>query len=328
MTATTGAPRYALICNPTAQSGRGRRAWSEIQRRLDAAGASFVLLPSEYPGHAVALAAEQVERGTPIVVAVGGDGTINEVMEGLMQGVRAAGERPALGILYTGTSPDVCRYHRIPVKLDEAIATLLAEHCRMVDIGEIRYHHTAEQEPGAEFDRLSWFLCSVNLGMGASVAEGSNQGLRRYLGDTLGTMVSLIKTAVRFAPLDLSCHVDEQEVRLTQVLNLTIGKNPHIASGIRLGIDIQPDDGTLYLFAARGFSLLGFLGQLPRLYRGTFQDHPNNYWRQMQSFRCPTLPAANALEFDGDPRGYLPCSIRILPRALSLIVPSSRGGSA
>ena len=272
----------------------------------------------------MSLAAEQVQRGTPVVVAVGGDGTINEVLEGLMQGEPVGGSRPALGILYTGTSPDVCRYHRIPLDLKQAVATLLAEHCRAVDIGEIRYHRTSEHEPGSEFDGLSWFLCSVNLGMGASVAQGSNQGLRRYLGDTLGTMVSLLKTVVSFAPLDLDCRVDGEDLRLTKVLNLTIGKNPHIASGIRLGIPIEADDGSLYLFAARGFSWLGFLGQVPRLYRGTFQDHPNNYWRKLRSFSCSTLTGANAVEFDGDPRGYLPCSIRILPRALSLIVPASQ----
>jgi diacylglycerol kinase family enzyme len=170
-------------------------------------------------------------------------------------------------------------------------------------------------------DALSWFLCSVNLGIGASVAQGSNGGLRRYLGDGLGTLVSLFKTVVKHTPFDITCTVDGEGLRLTQVLNLTIGKNPYIASGIRLGVPIEPDDGTLYLFAARGFTLWGFLARLPMLYRGTFQDHPNNYSCKLKSFSSPLLRDAPAVEFDGDPRGFLPCAIRVLPKALTLVVP-------
>lgn len=324
MNATTPARRYALICNPTARSGRGRRAWHALRQKLDAAKSEYVLLESEYPGHAVTLATQQAQIRTPVVVAVGGDGTINEVLEGLMQGAPKAGERPALGILYTGTSPDVCRYHRIPVELDAAIGTLLCDQRRLIDVGEVRYHAT-ERSNLSGFDKICWFLCSVNLGMGASIAEGSNRGFRRYWGDTLGTLMSLVRTAVRFQPIDLTCIVDGKPLQLTRVLNLTIGKNPHIASGIRLGIPIAADDGSLYLFAARGFSLLGFLGQLPRLYRGTFQDHPNNYQCRLNTFACAGLAGENALEFDGDARGYLPCSIRILPRSLNLIVPGVNG---
>lgn len=321
------APRYVLICNPTAQSGRAQRSWSAIRKGLDAAKVTYELRTSEYPGHSVALAAEQASNDRSIVVAVGGDGTINEVLQGLMQGTCPDTRPPVLGILYTGTSPDVCRYHRIPTRLDQAIATLLADHRRAVDVGEIRYR--AASDTKADFDRVSWFLCSVNLGMGASIADGSNHGLRRYLGDALGTLVSLIRTAAKFEPFDLTCRVDGEELRLTRVLNLTIGKNPHIASGIRLGIPIEPDDGSLYLFAACDFSLPGLLAQLPRLYRGTFQDHPNNHCRRIQSFDCGTFAAgANAVEFDGDARGYLPCAIRLLPRAISLIVPTSDGARA
>lgn len=319
-------PHFALICNPTARSGRGRRAWRAIQAKLDAAGASYVLLESQHARHAVELAAEQAQLRVPVVVAVGGDGTINEVLEGLMLGAPIPSERPALGILYTGTSPDVCRFHRIPLELDEAIATLLAEHRRPVDVGEIRYRN-ANRASGSDPDTLGWFLCSVNLGMGASVAAGSNQGLRRYLGDTLGTLVSLVQSLIRFSAADLLCSVDGKALRLASVLNLTIGKNPHIASGIRLGIPMEPDDGSLYLFAVRGFSLLGFLTQIPHLYRGTFQDHPNNYHCRLTSFECSSFPSDNAVEFDGDPHGFLPCTIRTVPQALSLIVPATnRGG--
>jgi diacylglycerol kinase family enzyme len=183
----------------------------------------------------------------------------------------------------------------------------------------VRYRRHANAEPDSQVD---WFLCSVNLGMGASIADGSNSGLRRYLGDTLGTFVSLVKTASRFEPGDVTGTVDGRVEVLNRVMNVTIGKNPHIASGIRLGVEMEPDDGSLYLFAVRNFTFFGLMAQAKRLYGGTFQDHPNNYLRRITSCSVKEFEGASRVEFDGDARGYLPCSVRVLKKTLDLIVPS------
>lgn len=318
MTSRNEVSHYALILNPAARSGRSKRIWPKIRRLLDAAQVSYTVHPSEYSGHAVEIAKRQAEAGVDVVVAVGGDGTINQVLSGLMRAKLARNSQTALGILYTGTSPDVCRFHRIPIEHEQAVRVLLANHRSSIDVGEIRYQRYVDAQSESQID---WFLCSVNLGMGARIAEGSNAGLRRYLGDTLGTFVSLFKTALRFEPSDVVGTLDGQSKVLNRALNVTIGKNPHLASGIRLGVDVAADDGLLYLFAVQNFTFWGLLAQAKRLYRGTFQEHPNNYLRRITRCSFDEFSGANTVEFDGDARGFLPCSVRVLPKTLELLVP-------
>jgi YegS/Rv2252/BmrU family lipid kinase len=308
--------RYALICNPYARSGRGRRAWGSIAKELDAAGVSYRLRVSQHAGHAIAIAEEEATQGTEVLVAVGGDGTVSEVLCGLMRAECPGQRRPALGILHTGTSPDICRFHRIPVDLTQAAKSLLAGCRRVVDVGEIHFRH----EGGG--DAAAWFLCSVNLGIGAAVAQGSNSGLRKYFGDFVGTLLSMVGAVLRWKPIDFTCAVDGEKMTLRRVINITVGKNPHIASGLKAVSPIEVDDGQMYLMVVKGFSLWGFLGNIPKLYRGTFQHHPNNLFRFIRSFSCPDTAGAERVEFDGDARGFLPCSIELRHRALELIVPA------
>ena len=305
--------RYALVANPTARSGRGQRTWRTIEEHLARAGVGHRLRISEYSGHAVALAREEADRGSEVVVAVGGDGTINEVLCGLMQ--TQASRRAALGILYTGTSPDVCRFHGIPVDLPRAIETLLTGCRRSVDVGEILFCRDEAGEPAR-----AWFLCSVNVGVGAAVARASNGGLRRYLGDFLGTLCATLQALSGYEPVDLSCVVDGEPVTLERVVNITVGKNPFIASGLKVVSPIASDDGRMYLMAVKGFSWWGIVRSLPQLYHGTFQHHPNNLFQFIHSFVCTAR--SGAVEFDGDPHGFLPCTVTLEPRAIELIVPA------
>ena len=103
--------RPLLIQNPGSRSGRGRSLWEPWTRGLLEAGVPFNTVVTKAPGHARRLAREKV--GYDTVVAVGGDGTINEVMDGILTSRRP---HRAMGVLYAGTSPDFCRFHGIPTR--------------------------------------------------------------------------------------------------------------------------------------------------------------------------------------------------------------------
>jgi diacylglycerol kinase family enzyme len=315
-------PTWRFIANPTAQSGRGRRRWQEIQSRLAERGARFEWTTSERPGHAVELAYDAAKQGCGVAVAVGGDGTINEVLTGVM---RAREEDPAvrcaLGIVYTGTSPDVCRYHGIPLGTADAVDVLLRDRRELVDVGRIEYfaQHSADHALGSPAATVGWFLCSVNLGVGAAVANGSNSGLRKVLGDGLGTFVSIVRSVAAFTPASFNCKVDGEPYQSQKTLNLTVGKNPFIASGLKVLVPIGHADGRLYLFAVNGFGFLGLLANLHRFYRGDFQDDPRNRLTFLQQFECAYNAEAPMVEFDGDHHGYLPCRIGLRQAGLELV---------
>ena len=112
---------------------------------------------------------------------------------------------------------------------------------------------------------------------------------------------------------------DGEEILLPRVLNLSVGKNPFLAGGLRLETKIAPDDGRLFLFAVCGIGRLGLLAALPRIYSGTITRDRRFLLRDATTVRVEPLEEKVRAEFDGDPAGWCPVEIGVVPGALRLI---------
>ncbi len=291
--------------NPGSRSGKGQRLWQHWETALQAAGVEYTCAYTNGIGHAVSLARES-QAST--VVAVGGDGTINEVLDGVMQS-----DNPELqmGVLYSGTSPDFCRFHGISIEPQRAVVALLAGQVRKVDVARIEYHDVDGKAVTAHFG------CSCNIGMGASVARYANKW-RRYLGDILGTGAAVIRTIATNARQDIELEIDGVHQQLHAVNHLTIAKNLYIASGLKVDVDLKPDDGKLVLIGIHGKSRLGILGMVPSFYSGSVTNAKGVILTEARSV-CIRAKGTQEIEFDGDPRGYLPVQITLIPKALNLV---------
>ena len=305
--------RLLLIMNPGSRAGTGKRRWRIWEEGLCAAGAKFDRAQTEGIGHAFELA--RCATDYDAVVAVGGDGTVSEVLDGVMQ---SGSPELSMGVLYAGTSPDFCRFHDIPIDPEGALRVLLDGLVREVDVARITYHAAC----GTEL--VSHFGCNCNIGMGASVARHSNRW-RRFAGDAVGTAAALVRTLMAGRRVDLTLEIDGQAHSLTRVNNLTVAKNPHIASGLKLQLDLRPDDGTLCVLGLHGRSRTGLCTLLPRFYSGSIVEDPNVFLKPCRAVAVSS-PDAQEIEFDGDPRGFLPAHIEIAPKALNLIVPRPNTG--
>ncbi|MBT3381884.1 MAG: hypothetical protein HN742_04280 [Lentisphaerae bacterium] len=298
--------RLLLIKNPGSRAGRGKRLWDLWEAGLRGAGAAYRGVETTHVGHARQLA--QAADDVDVVVAVGGDGTVNEVLDGLIQ---SGDPTRAMGVLYSGTSPDFCRFHRIPTDPEQALRALLSGHVRGVDVVRIA-HGTGDGE-----QTVSHFGCSCSLGMGAAVARMANRS-RWLLGDTLGTAQAVVRAVLAHRTHSIDFALDGDKLTLTQVNHVFVVKNPFIASGLKLDLEIAPDDGRLYFVGIHGFGRAQLLRSLPRFYDGTITSTENVIVRE-----CSRVGASCSrpvgLEFDGDPRGCLPIDVALLPKALKLI---------
>ncbi len=258
---------------------------------------------------AAAMARKAASRGFQTVAAVGGDGTINRVLNGLME----AG-RPEIqfGVLYAGTSPDFCRFHGVPVTPEGAAKVLTGGESRPTDICKIVY----QDKSG---DRVtSHFACSANMGLGPAIAEWSN-GHRRFLGDTCGTMAALALSIIRGRRFSGRLVLDGRESQLDGVWNLTIGKNPYLASGLKLNVPIVPRDGLLYVFSVHGVNRSGLIRALPKAYTGAISD--DRRFTLLTGTSASFFPTEEAVpfEFDGDPVGLAPIQVELLQGAVQMV---------
>jgi len=292
--------------NPGSRSGKGQKLWKIWESSLRDSGMTFDSVVTQGPGDAfrICMASHDID----VLVAVGGDGTISEVLDGIIQ---SGNPQLRLGVLYSGTSPDFCRFHGIPVDPQKAVATLISGRTRNVDV--VRIKHSVANGAG----RISHFGCSCNIGLGASVARFSNQ-VRWVLGDGLGTSMAVIRALMLSTPIDLDLEIDGEKQSLARVNNISILKNPYIASGLKLNLNIMPDDGTLQLVGIQARSRMGLCALLPGFYSGKAASSRCVFIRKCTRIRVHSRQPQE-VEYDGDPRGYLPVEIQVLPRALKLI---------
>lgn len=308
---TTPAPRLFLVMNPSSRSFRSREVWPALFDGLRQRRVAFDFALTTKEGDPADLAREAVARGFDPIVAVGGDGTINDVINGLF-GPRDERARAAFGVVYTGTSPDFCGNHGIPLALEPALDLLVANRRRRVDVCRITHQVSAG---GPAVIRI--FSCCANFGLGAAVARGANSGLRRRFGEGPGTFLALVGAITRYGTPTFRLRLDGRDLVFPRMFNLFVGKGPLVASGIKLAIDIAPDDGRFYVLPLHSLTKTRLLALLPQVYTGRItRRFPPLFGRCLEILPCPEAPE---VEYDGDPRGSLPAEIRLLPRALDLI---------
>jgi YegS/Rv2252/BmrU family lipid kinase len=301
--------------NPVARSGKARKQCEKILSLLKKRNIDFEFKWTQRPYDATGLASLAVKRKFPTVVAVGGDGTICEVITGLFSN-NEKGIKPKLGVLHIGTSPDFNKYHQIPVELEAAIRVLLQGRSRLIDIGKIRYC----SEPEGKNEITSYFASNVNVGLGPQIAKKANSRYRRYLGDFLGTLTATLISLAGFKKMKLNISIDDKQQEFNKLINLTVGKDPYLASGMRIFSQIEPDNGKMYILSIEQTSWMAVLSNIPKLYRGNFLDYAGariNYAKEIEIDYSAQYPL---IEFDGDVKGYLPAKIEVLPQALEIIV--------
>lgn len=298
-----------LIANPSSRSGRGKRQWDAWLNALHERDAPHSLRETVSRTDCETTAGLAC-RDSSAVVAVGGDGTINAVINGMLRAGRES-VIPPLGVLYAGTSPDFCRFHGIPTDEGRAMETLLAGETRLVDAAAVAF--TGPLGEAAE----GHFACGCHIGLGSATACFAN-AWRKILGDRCGTGIGLIQAIIRHRPFACRITTDEERMEFERANHVMILKNPHIASGLRVDLPLEADDGGLVVIVVHNHSRAGLLRLLPMLYSGALTEKSGVSMARCSSVRVETDPP-QPVEFDGDPQGTGPVSVKLLPKALPLI---------
>lgn len=305
---------WFFVINPGSQHTKGAQFIPVLLAALSEHKLDFAYKLTGRLEDACRFSREANEEGFETIVAVGGDGTINGVINGFYDTNGKRISKAKLGVIHTGTSPDFCRSYGIPVKSESALSTLLRGNTKEISVAKIDYHSATGDT------RTGFYACCASLGVGAQVAQRSNSNLRKYLGDALGTFTSIIISLCGYKVSDLNMVCDGKEVVIKDNLNTFIGKTAFIASGLKVAHNLTPDDNRLYVLSMKRLNLLNIFPALRTIYSGqpfTSKDYISlDYAGTIEVKNSRT---SVGVEFDGDPQGYLPCRISIAPDKLELI---------
>jgi YegS/Rv2252/BmrU family lipid kinase len=303
--------RFHLIFNPGSRSGKAEGCFKPIISLLKKKNIIFSTSLTSCLSDAYNLSQKAVADGFDVVVSVGGDGTICEVVNGMLSSENPRGAQ--LGVIHVGSSPDFNRCYGIPMDIEQAIEALVLGKTKIIDIGKMEYTDLSGRRT------VSFFGSNANVGLGPLIAGKANSRHRKYLGDFAGTLCATIGSALSFKGIDLSLTIDGYRVNYPGILNLTVGKDPYLASGMRIKCDISSDDARFYLLAVKKMPFMSFVRHLPKLYSGDFLSVSGVEFRYAREVVVESNKDA-LVEFDGDVRGYLPAKMSVMPEALKVIV--------
>jgi YegS/Rv2252/BmrU family lipid kinase len=244
---------FTFIVNPAAGKGSGNHVFRSIQSELEKRNIEFNLVETTGSGHATA-AARNADTAT--VVSVGGDGTINEVVNGL------SGSTKNLGIIPAGSGNDFIKSIGVPRKPLLALQTLLNGVKRAVDLGTVRC--TESKEGGGNFEpRL--FVNGVGVGFDAAVAARTRE--IRFLSGTPLYVLAVLQTLGKYIPPEFTI-LSESFTRTSRGLLIAVGNGKCAGGGFYLTPDAAVDDGLLDVCSVDNKNIVQILSLMPRVMRG------------------------------------------------------------
>jgi len=298
-----------VILNPSSGGGAGGKLVDRLRTRLEARGHAFDLRLTEGPGHATELARESADRS--LVLAVGGDGTLHEIVNGIL----GTGSGPALAVLPVGTGND---FHRM-VGTDRSIDAALD----LIDHGrEARFEVGRARWEGGE----RHFINVLGVGVDAEVLRQRNT-FRRLPGLAQYT-AALLAAVLKYRPVQLEVELDSGLRFTDRVMLAAVSVGPSAGGGFLLSPDARPDDGQLDLLFVEALNLVQVARYLPRVVRGTHRDLPVVRMHRLERVRL-AADEPFFFELDGelstDPVRSL--EVEVVPDRLRVLVPgpASRG---
>jgi diacylglycerol kinase (ATP) len=257
---------------------------------------------SEFPGH---LAQAAGEAHDSLLVVIGGDGTVNEVVNGV------AGKDAEIAVLPSGTGQDFARTHGIPEDFDDAVRVALGGETRTIDLGRV--------ELAAGTARL--FANVGSAGMSGSVARRANAMTKRF-GGRATFFYALTREFLAWQNTRVVVELEDGTRREGLLHDVIVANGNWHGGGMKLAPDARQDDGAFDIVTIGDVTKLDFLTTAPKLYSGRYLSHA-----KVELLRSPSVAISAAeplpLEVDGEPIGTTPARFEVVPSALRLRVPAA-----
>lgn len=296
-----------LILNPTAGRGRAGKQVREIERRLREYGLTdIVWRHTQGRGDACHLAREAAHAGAELIVAVGGDGTLHETMNGIL------GTDATLGLIPFGTGNDLARSLGLHGSLDTACRAVALGDMRRIDVGTIL---------GAGMDAPHHFLVLCGAGYDAHTARTVNTGIA-YLSGAAAYVWGAILTLRTFQPFRLSLILDGGEAQQTQAMFVSIANAETTGGGMKIAPGAVLDDGLLDICLVRKVSKAALLYQLTQVFSGRHVHHPAVTMLRAAQVILDADPPQPLL-VDGEVIGTTPATVTVARQALPIKVPAA-----
>jgi diacylglycerol kinase (ATP) len=305
--------KIAFIVNPHASMGSTGTQWPRIKAIARDRLGPFQAALTSGPGDATRLTRAALRKGAEVVVCVGGDGTLNEVVNGLMEEDRPIRPGVMLGFIPCGTGCDFVKTTLIPKALHRALDVIKGSRGRPIDLGRLAYidHHGHRS--------YRYFHNVASFGLGGEVAERVNRTTKAFGGFVSFIWATLISILI-YNKKRIHLKIDEDFDQTVTCWNVAVANGQYHGGGMWVAPEAAVDDGAFHITVIGDFTLPEVFLNLPKLYNGKLlqlDKVKSLVGKRVEAFSNQRV----LLDVDGEQPGQLPVVIDIVPGAVSLIAP-------
>lgn len=321
--------KWLMIVNPNAGVKKGTKDWPKILRILREEKVDFDVQTTARKGHAIEIATEAIAGGYRNICVVGGDGTLNEVLNGLFltpgftlgvyPGVDPADVTKSaltttgvtLGMIPVGTGNDWCRMFKIPFDYLKAVNVLKQKKTFLQDAGKVTYYHKEDK-------MTRYFMNVAGMGYDALVAKKTNILKEKGLGGPLTYMYFVFASLFQYKFIDAVIEVDGKPAFKGEIFSMNVGICKYNGGGMMQVPDAIPDDGLLDVTLIKKTSKWMVVRYARKLFDGTLVDLPIVVTYKGENIRIRSTGKL-FLETDGESLGHTPFTFEIIPRCIRIV---------
>jgi YegS/Rv2252/BmrU family lipid kinase len=309
MTEASANSGWFTIVNPNAGHGKGKKDWERISDLLLKAGISTAVRFTDKKGDAIGFSRDAVTEGFRKIISVGGDGTLNEIVNGIFLQETCPTTGVTVGMIPVGTGNDWGRMFGIPLVYEGAVRVLADNKVMPHDVGTISYFSSAGQEK-------RYFINIAGLGFEAVVVRKTNRQKDKGRSSQAVYLYNLISSLVSYHRPVVNITIDGKTTS-TKAFSINVGNGRYCGGGMRQTPDALPDDGLLDITVIKDMGRIEIIKSLKILYDGTILSHPkiDGYRANNLKVTCETALYAEA---DGESLGHTPAEFGIVPGGINV----------
>jgi YegS/Rv2252/BmrU family lipid kinase len=301
--------KWLLIANPRSGKGKGKNDCRSVQSMLSQKGIETDIAFSEYAGHTPLLAIQAIENGYRKLISMGGDGTLNEVVNGIFSQHKISPKEITLAAIPVGTGNDWCKTYKIKPTYTDAVNTIAAGKSIQHDIGVAEFGNTKKR----------YFINIAGTAYDGFVTKKTNELKEKGGGGKLFYLLSILYYLFQYKNTQVGYKIDDKEFSAEEIFTFSVCICRFNGDGMMQSPTALPDDGLLNITIIKKISKLKSILSLPRMKSGTFVN-----MKEVETYTGKNIEVTSSpqvlVETDGESVGETPVKFSIIHNALNVII--------
>ncbi|MCX7943124.1 MAG: diacylglycerol kinase family lipid kinase [Deltaproteobacteria bacterium] len=304
--------KFFFIVNPNSKNGHTRRIWPKIEKQLNNKAINFEYRLTKAPLDAIEIAKEATNKKFDVIVSVGGDGTNNEVLNGIMLAEVPIDKRPSLGFIPQGTGGDFRRSIHVTPNIERAIEILINSNRLRIDIGEVRFLDHSKTHV------KRYFLNICSFGISGLVDYYVNH-TTKLLGGKISFMIGTLRGIFNYKNTPANIIVDGRDLGRMNITLVAVANGKYFGGSMMVAPDAELNDGVFDIVIMKDITKFRFILDGRKIYKGKHIKPPNVFSLKGKSLQVNT--GGLYIDLDGEDVGTTPAEFIIIPKAINIIIP-------